>query len=264
MLRSAHDFCRIEKSHTGVQPISAPVLSFDEGVLRQRQTDLAGDVQAMRENWEDFRAQTIRDRRQVALGQTFEHFELPSGRSFKDASVADINDAGVTIRHANGSARLGYYDLDASQRLFFGLEVDLAIAAKEKEAREAAAYEQWIAERMVAVQEKQELAAAAAKREDEENRRRQSAIAARQVTAAADRPLAQAATSFSNRGYSSYRTYRTYRPTYRHVNYSSTPFYYNYYNPCSPRVYNPRIVTNHGIVFPRHRSFANTTLPSIP
>lgn len=237
--------------------------------LRQRRVSLGGEVESLERNRVAFRESMIRAQRQRATGKTFEVLNLVSGRKFQDVSVASIDDAGVTIRHVNGSARLRFADLDARQRVFFGLEADLALVAEERETRDAAAYGRWIDKQMASAREKEEPVSKSVTREDLDARQARSLIATQQVAASNARALAQPSTSVGTRSSSSpgsYSNYRVYRPTYRYV-YYSTPSYD--YSPCLPQVsVQTGQVVGTGCVTPpvppRCESFVDTTIPPIP
>ncbi len=235
---------------------------------REQRLTLGGQIESLEGQWADFRESTIRDQRQIALRKTFEKLTVVSGRTFAEASVVSIDDSGVTIRHADGSARLRYADLDAKQRIYFGLEADRALAAELQEARDAAVYERWVGKQMVALDE--------TKLKDSENARNEELAARQTRTEAAAllaansnaRPLAQPATSVGNRSWSyssAYSNYRASRPTYRYVYYNCAPAY-----TCQPSVYpvypgraiKPDTYTSP--VVPKRKSFADTTIPSIP
>ncbi len=226
------------------------------------------------ESWQGqlagFREATLRDQRNRAIGQKFAELFTLSGRTYREVTIASIDDAGVGIRHADGSARLRYQDLDSGQQLFFGLEADLAIAAAERESQAAADYERWIDEQMLVRREQEENAMELARQHDQIAKTNRSMIAARQTVAANVSPLARPAASVGS-DYS-YTRYRRYRPTYR---YYYTPTYYTPYH-CVPRSYitrYPSIRPNTGrnmapTVSPSRKSFVqaftNTTIPSIP
>lgn len=196
--------------------------------LRQQRLTVGDEVAALEGQWSGFREAAIREQRQRAMGKTFETLDLVTGRKFREVSVAAIDDAGVTIRHADGSARLGFADLDSAQQVFFGLEADLALVAEKEDARAVAAYERWIETRMAIVHERETWDSEIAKREELAAQQKWAQLAAQHVAASQVRPLAQAATSVGSRswGYSGdYSSYRAYRPTYRYIYCYSTPSY---------------------------------------
>jgi hypothetical protein len=191
--------------------------------LRSRKQELSKSVASLEGSREEFRRTAILKQRQRAKGEAFDELNLVSGKSFRTVSVSSIDDGGVTIRHEHGSAKLRYDDLTADQRMFFGLEEDLALAAEGQEHQNALAYERWVENRMVAIrEERQQETLEETRREIAAERRRTLAAAAtRDLLAANTSPLAQPARSVSNysrpdRYYSyHYRSYRRCTPVYR-------------------------------------------------
>jgi hypothetical protein len=240
-----------------------------DSLARQRQV-LTEEVALLESKWFDLKEATIRNQRNRVIGRTFKSFESASGRKFQEVSVAAIDDAGVTIRHADGSARLRFADLDPEQQVFFGLEAELAFAAEEKESRAAIAYEREIDDQMAVLREQNTRNSEAIRRVDLATQRNSSLLAAQQAATTKTGPLAQAATPFGNRswGYSRYSSsYSSYRyPTYRTV-YNYVVPTYSRYCPTTPITRNAGTVGS-GYVSPPvstpRRSFANTTLPYIP
>lgn len=200
--------------------------------LRLRKGELSMAVASLDSQRDEFRRTVISQQRQRAIGAKFDEMTLASGRSFRTVSVSGIDDAGVTVRHEDGSAKLRFGDLDASQRQFFGLEKDLAMAAEGQEKQDAIAYERWVDSRLVAMQEDkldQQKEAAKDRREEIALKRARASAAARNLVAANTSTLSRSSSSVGTRSWR-YSSYRTYRPTYRSVCYS-TPRYY-----CTPRV----------------------------
>ncbi len=236
--------------------------------LSRKQTTLTAEVDSMESQLLAVGEQWVTKQRQMAIGKKFKEFPVADGRTFKNATVAAVDDAGVTIRHEDGSARLSYADLDDRQRLFFALDENASIAAQEEEKRQASAYEQWIDSTVAANQAKDERASLEARREEQRIRSERSLIAARQMSDSGTRALGQPARSFGSGysgGYGSYSSYS--RPSYHYV-------YYNNYNPYG---YNPYANRNYPSCYqsmartlPRNptpsqtTSFANTTIPYIP
>ena len=250
---------------------SAPSNAERLETLRQRRNALDDQVASLQARRAEFRLAAVNDQRQRAIGQTFEKLDLVSGRNFDKVTVSAIDDSGVTIRHSVGSARLRFDDLDAGQRLFFGLEADLAVAAVKRESQDAVDYERWIDGQMAAIDDKKQKVSADARHEQLETQRNYSELAARQLAASSSRPLAQTGTSLASsptRYSSSSSRYRTYRPSYRYVYYNNTPSW-SCYSASRPvltrygaRSGAPGYVAPSGL--PRRQSFADTTLPSIP
>jgi hypothetical protein len=227
---------------------------------------LGGELASLEREWIDFQEVTIRDQRRRATGRTFTTLQLASGREFQQASVAAIDDGGVTIRHANGSAKLRYADLDAGQQVFFGLEADTAHAAELRESRSAIAYERGMEQQMAAIQEQEQRVSSRDRRGELAVGQERPRFAAAAAAVAPVRALAQPATRFGGRswGYSSY-SYRSYRPTYRYVYHYGAVNYDRSY----PAAFSPQqagtaggaCVTSPAVV--RSQTFADT-LPSIP
>lgn len=238
-------------------------------MLKGQRAELTSELGDMERERSGFLGSILEHQRRLMVGKSFDRFTTSSGRSFESASVSAIDDAGVTIRHSAGSARLRFEDLDSQQRIMFGLEEELALEAKRVETREALAYDQWIDGKMSSIREKEERLSQTASREAKSAQLQRAAAASRLLASASVRPLARPATSFGNgssssRYYSSYRTPRSY---YRYVYYQPS------YSP-SQRCNNSQIYTyprraerpnctGAPVVTPR-RSFAETTIPSIP
>ena len=206
--------------------LSADQTALKLDSLRRQRVELGGQLESLQKQTADFKAAAVRSQRHRAMSRTFEKLDLVSGRSFENVSVASIDDAGVTIRHADGSARLRYADLDAEKRVWFGLEEDLALTAQNKETQDAAAYEKWVDARMVAMEEKKTKNSESTRQQELASAERQASLAARHQAAVSNRPLAQKAASVGDRTWGDVSTYRTSRPTYRYVYYNNTPAYY--------------------------------------
>ena len=204
--------------------------------LRQVQAGLILEVELTLRKLEAFRGEVIGNQRKTAMGKKFNRLDVADGRNFRDVTVASIDDAGVTIRHADGSARLRYAGLDDGQRVIFGLEESSSLAARQVEARESLAYERLIDSRMAVIQDKQSRDSATAKREEHYAQWKRSLIAASTSSSDYVRPLAQPAKAVSSR-YSNYGNFSYYsghatRPTYYYVynsnryNFASSASYY--------------------------------------
>ena len=236
--------------------------------LNQRRIALDVEVELLEGEFVGFKQSSIQGQRDRAIGRTFDTMILPSGRTFMQVKVAAIDDAGVTIRHAEGSARMSFSDLNSEQQVLFGLEMDLALVAEKKELESSVDYERAVDRQLVAMKAREKLIAEAARREDQSLQANRARVASQQIASSSVRPLAQPATSFGNRSWSSssyYSTYRSYRPTYRYVYYGSP----SYVQPCpsvSPSRYTQGTVSRAASspIVTKCTSFAETTLPSIP
>lgn len=203
----------------------------------------------------------IRETREKITGATYDVLTLDSGRTFKDAKIASVDDTGVSVRHADGSARLAFSDLSTKEHQKFGLDAERAMLAERREQEQLAAYERLMDVRMAEMKAEQARSNEIASRERiaASNRAASQRQAAnnRAIALANARPLAQPSRRFGGVSYSrSYSSY--YRPRYR--------YYYTPYRNvrsfvggvCNPR---PRYVAPYRT--PRQR-FSNTTITDIP
>lgn len=257
------DYTELASFRTGSQATSARAAA-----LRQKRDELTGLVESQQKKLVEFQESTLRSQRQRAMRLTYETFRTATGRSFKKVSISAIDDSGVTIRHADGSTRLRFADLDAQQQQFFGLEADLALIAQQKEAREAVAYERWIAKELEISHLSDAAVAKVSVRNEATFLPKLAESPVLQIVAANVRPLSQPAKSFGSVGYRSYRysTYRSYRPIYQ-TNFYDTSGCMNYptagITPC-PSQHCPVEYFPHPVEDTRRTSFANTTIPSNP
>lgn len=197
-----------------------------QDLLRSR-SDLTAEIGYLENQLGEFARADIRKRRQDAVGGKHDTLTLVDGRVFKNVTVSAVEDGGVAIRHEDGAARLGFEDLTAAQRDDFGLEESSALAAREREAREALAYERQLDEELEVLRGKQELAAAEQRRREDDRESRM--LTARNTTEPRVSPLSKPATSFGSNSWSSRSYYRSYRPAYRYVyTYPSAPNPFRY------------------------------------
>jgi cell division protein FtsB len=255
------DFAELDGIHRHSSAVDSKIAS-----LRTQSNELQAQINSLKAKWEDYKGVALEEQRRKALGKSFETLRLSSGREFENVSVASIDDSGVTIHHTYGSARLRYADLDSRQRMFFGLDEDLALAAQKKESEDAVAYERWVHDQSkiaaiaaVAKNEKQN-AASARLREISDQKRRSDALAD-QIYASNTRTLAQPSKSVGGVYSRSYSNYRSYSPSYRYVYYGASNCYNNY--GANRIVTYPTWFPNKR-VGPTTQSFSNTTIPSIP
>ncbi len=185
---------------------------------------MSGEVAAFEGKRIQFRDTLIQEQRQRVIGKTFDMLKLATGREYEKVVVAQIDDAGVTVRHHAGSVRIGFNDMDAGQQAFFGLDPDLAMAANTRERRESAAYDEWISGQLLAIQEAGDSQAGAANHSLARNDRKYSSRLAREAAISRERPLAQSASYVggrSSRGGRGVTFYQVYRPVY-HYGYGSS------------------------------------------
>jgi len=219
--------------------------------LESQKSLVVAEVNSLEEQWTGFRQSMIQGQRQRALGKSYDKLVLASGRSFEKVSISDINDSGVVIRHSDGSARLRFEDLNAQQRLLFGLEEDLAIAAHQKETQGAAEYERWVDTRLASSKAKKDEAEAARREQVAAADRARANLLARQTISASVSPLSRSSSSVS---YSSYRVRS--RPTFYSAGYTT----YNYCRPVITRCAPVRSVREF-MRQNRQNTPSNTTIP---
>lgn len=197
-----------------------------------RRNALRGEIDAMESGMITMRENFLRSRREAVTGKTFETFTAWNGRTYHQMSVSSVDDAGVSIRHADGSARLRYRDLNDAQRQMFGLDAERALAATDQERADAVEYGRWIDRRMVAIREKEAERERLATASKLAAKTRLASNIDRTVVAANVSPLAKSASTFSSRGSRYSSSYHRYRPSY-------STYYYPvpvYRNPCVPSV----------------------------
>ena len=198
--------------------------------LRADQASLVDEIKDLEIRKSELVQTSIRNIRAKAHGRKFGTFATTDGRTFENVMITGVDDGGIALRHAHGTARLRYSDLSVEQREEFGLKEKSALAAEYRERREAVAYEQRMDEELGAMREKEEREAAIAKR-SEDARVSRSLMARNNVSQKPESPLSKPATTVGSGSY--YRntygtTYRTYRPRYRYVYYysaGSNPYY---------------------------------------
>jgi hypothetical protein len=201
--------------------------------LRSDKNSLTVEVNTIEQDCRNLCESAIEAQRSKSTGLRFPSLTINDGRTFINASITQVDDAGVAIRHEHGAARLRYGDLSESQRALFGLEESSALAAEEIERREAIAYEKSIEQEMELIREEQERNAVAS-RNQESSREARSLMAATSRSTPETSALSKPATPFGTgsiyrRSYDSYR----YRSSYRYTYYYPTTR-----NPyCTPRTY---------------------------
>jgi hypothetical protein len=193
--------------------------------LRVRHVGLERELGELEAGAEGFRAAVLKQRRQEALGASYATLRVGANREFQQVSVLAIDDAGVSIRHSDGTARLRFADLDAAQRVQFGLDEELAVAAYQREAVQVAAYERQLDAELASLEEKKARQESKVERDGLLASRKYQSLLASQRSSASVSPLSKPASSFGNGSYR-YSSYRSYRPNYRYVYYQTpTPAY---------------------------------------
>jgi hypothetical protein len=187
-------------------------------LARAQVSRLGGEIASVEKEFTAVRERAKAERRANWVGARFPDLRAASGRLYLEVRVAAVNDAGVTIRHRDGSARLGWSDLDPRQREMFVLEERAARAAEEEEKRQALAYEKWLEEELrLQHQRERDLVVASAPKQT----RSRTSAALSNVKPVAASPLSEPARRMSN-----------YAPRTRRS--STTYYYYGSYPSCYP------------------------------
>ncbi|QTN31349.1 hypothetical protein HZ994_03055 [Akkermansiaceae bacterium] len=223
---------RADKAHPGDDAEAAARASVNPAALRGEietlahgKAQLTREIAAMKSGWDDFRRSVLNDSRVQASGKTFATFVAADGRAFKEAKVTEIDDSGVSIAHASGTARLRFGDLDPEWQLYFGLDAELARKSHEAEAEGRLAYDRRIDRQMAVIAEKE--AGARKERKKEEQRLAEArAIASYARTTPASSlsasigGLGETSRVYGSRRYGGYSSYYR-QPT---VRYSYVPY----------------------------------------
>lgn len=96
----------------------------------------------------------VETRRAEEVGKRYEQYVTSAGKVYRDVSISKITDAGVSIIHAEGVARLGFEELSAEQRKDFGITKEGAAEIDAKEMEFTAAYKAKVEEQQKAKREK--------------------------------------------------------------------------------------------------------------
>ncbi len=86
-------------------------------------------------------AKDVEKRRAEETGKKYKEYVTVSGRVYRDVTITEITDAGVSITHADGLSRLRFEQLTPEQRKDFGITKEGAAAVYTEEMKVQAAYE---------------------------------------------------------------------------------------------------------------------------
>ncbi len=239
-------------------------LSDSWAKLVRRKSELHRELESMRTEVADLRTTLVENRRQQAIGTSFDRMVSLTGREYRDVRIASIDDSGVTIRHAHGSARLNYRDLSPEQHAHFGLDADLAAAAVAKEAGDLAAYNLWLDERLLVIREEEEMLAQAARVAEEKLADERSRVFLASVTnhVTADRPVSRPFATVRPRQTSYYNVYRYHQPNHRYGCYP-TSVHGSSYTQHPSAWNNPSAYQRRPSPYcPKRVSYPNTTFPN--
>lgn len=199
-------------------------------VLLSQKRNLNKEISQLRSGWDEHRKNVLENRRISVSGKTFEAFNVSDGRQFQDAKVTQIDDTGVSMTHADGTARLRYDDLSPQWHSYFGLDGEFAHAAQEQETGQRIAYEREMDRQLAAISMSEADQRKERNKEEKEERLASARAIASSTRAAASRPLSasvgalgETSTFYTSRYRNSFYSYYR-RPIVR----------YNYTNYCPP------------------------------
>ena len=224
---------RFAQEDLGKRRLALKALRDKAVSLAERRDELKAETAAIEKEMGAFRKTSLANLRSSHVGLEFEEFRSRGGRVYRDVKVVAVGDAGVTIQHGDGMARLGFGDLTPEQRVFFGLEEEAFTKAVERESKAAADYLGWLEARMEEIEAEQDanyrrkLALAKAEQQREPARLNwSSATAGRSVSALSQpaRPIGDPSASRRVR----YRRSTRYYYVYPATNYRAAP------QACSP------------------------------
>lgn len=121
-----------------------PGLMARRSELSSRKIELEAEIRSLEDGLLIARATQLEKARSLMLGKELPRLQSRAGRIYEQVKIVSIDDSGVQIRHASGSARLGCSELSESQWEQFGLDEGLAKAARLAEDRQRLAYEEGI------------------------------------------------------------------------------------------------------------------------
>jgi hypothetical protein len=201
---------------------SLPGLMARRSELSSRKVELEAEIRSLEDGLLLARATQLEKARSLMLGKELPRLQSRAGRVYEQVKIVSIDDSGVQIRHASGSARLGCSELSESQWEQFGLDEGLAKAARLAEDRQRLAYEEGIDRELAATRKPTPSVMptapiAAAPQYDRPK-----------PTSAFDRRVSLGSSeTYSDRTVARYRTQRR------------TTIYYYPYNPTPPSCYSP-------------------------
>lgn len=91
-------------------------------------------------------ASEIEERRAAEVGKKYDRWVTATGKVYDSVIVSNVSDAGISITHADGLARLRYEQLTNQQREHFGITKEGSAAIYIQEAKSQAAYEAKVSE----------------------------------------------------------------------------------------------------------------------
>lgn len=156
--------------------------------LERRADELRGAIASTELAFRAAHMERLQQARARVVGSEWPEFAAGDGRVFYDAKVIAVTDAGVSLRHRNGSVTVRYADLTEEQQVFFGQDEELSVAAQEAERRISSDYHSRVDKELGEIERSREIDEMIAK---EERKLARKAVTKRAVPAWIP-PVAQA------------------------------------------------------------------------
>jgi hypothetical protein len=196
-------------------------------------------------------AEDVEKRRAEETGKKYKEYTTLEGRVYKDVTITKITDAGISISHADGLARLRFEHLTPEQRKNFGITQEGSEAIYAKEMKAQAAYEMEVAAKQKEQQKaKEELLAkqtvALLEAERLMAERAQNQQATTKIESTLEIPgLPHVRGSNNSVLYPTHRYSPSQRAIYHGGGYVYPGSYGGYYNPTNGGYYYPYAPSNH-------------------
>lgn len=193
-------------------------------------------------------ADDVETRRAEETGKRYAEYETLAGRVYKDVLITKITDAGISISHADGVARLEFDQLSPEQKKRFGITKEGAAEIYAQEMKRRAAYEAEVAELQKAQREllaKQTAARIEAERLAAEKALQEKKEVATTVVSTVEIPTFPTIKRSETGVIYPSRRYTPSRSTYYYGGgYYTHPASYGYYHGHYPSYYHPRVHCN--------------------
>ncbi len=101
--------------------------------LEERKESLLTEVRDVEERFAEYRNGYLRQVRAAAIGEELGSLQTRSGKVFANATIREVNAAGMVVHHEQGLARLSPNDLDVSWNERFQWDAEEAEAQRRRE-----------------------------------------------------------------------------------------------------------------------------------
>jgi hypothetical protein len=111
-LGEAEDKHRSGTTANGLDSDTLETLKVRKSTLQLTQERLRDSISKLDTDFGQYRTDYRRRARQAAIGESLGNITIRSGREYKQATINQVTDVGLEIRHADGIARIQAPDLD--------------------------------------------------------------------------------------------------------------------------------------------------------